>query len=82
MKEDRHMSGLVTGSEAKVGVVEFVTAMSTNPPIIWTLGHDHEARAFTTGIVQPSPHKSELPGAANSGSENTSPSVEKALMLK
>ena len=30
----------------------------------------------------PSPHKSELLGAANSGSEKSSPSVEKALMLK
>ena len=30
----------------------------------------------------PGPHKSELPGAANSGSEKTSPTVEKALMLK
>ena len=27
-------------------------------------------------------HKSELPGAANSGSEDTSPTVETALMLK
>ena len=30
----------------------------------------------------PSPHRNDLPGAANSGSENTSPTVEKALMLK
>ena len=30
----------------------------------------------------PSPHRNDLPGAENSGSENTSPTVEKALMLK
>ena len=30
----------------------------------------------------PSPHRNELPGAENSGSENTSPTLEKALMLK
>ena len=30
----------------------------------------------------PKPHKSELPGAANSVSVKTSPTVEKALMLK
>ena len=30
----------------------------------------------------PNPHRNELPGAENSGSENTSPTVEKALMLK
>ena len=45
IKEDREVSGLVTGSEAKVGIVELVTALSTNPPFIWTLGHDEEARA-------------------------------------
>ena len=30
----------------------------------------------------PSPHKNELPGAENSGSENTSPTVEKALNVE
>ena len=30
----------------------------------------------------PMPHKRALPGAANSGSDKTSPAVEKALMLK
>ena len=30
----------------------------------------------------PSPHRNELPGAENSASVNTSPTVEKALMLK
>ena len=30
----------------------------------------------------PSLHRNELPGAENPGSENTSPTVEKALMLK
>ena len=30
----------------------------------------------------PMPHKRALPGAANSVSEDTSPTVEKALMLK
>ena len=51
-KENRKVSGLVTGSEAKVDVVELAAAVGVNPPFIWTLGHDDEAPAFTAGIVQ------------------------------
>ena len=50
--ENRKVSGLITWSEAKVGVVELVAAVSVNPSSIWTLGHDDEARALTAGIVQ------------------------------
>ena len=46
------MSGLVKGSEAKVGVVKLEAAMCINPPFIWKLRHDDKARALTEGTVQ------------------------------
>ena len=83
LKEDWEVSSLITGSEANVSVVELVTAVSTNLhskgrlSMIMKPVHSRQVSS-----KPPSPHKSGLPAAANSGSENTSSSVEKALMLK
>ena len=53
MKKNREVSGLVTGSEAKVGVAELVAVAGVNNTLFtWTPGHDDEARALTAGIVQ------------------------------
>ena len=67
------MRSLVTRTEAKVGVVKLVTL------------HVCGWRGMMMNLVHqqpPRPQERELPGAANSGSENTSPRVESALMLK
>ena len=80
VKEKREVSSLITRCETEVSAVKREAAMCIDPPFVWMLGHDDEARALSS--KPPSPHKSELRGAANSASENKSPSVEKALMLK
>ena len=41
------MSCLITGSEAKLGVVVLGAAVSVDCPFIWALGHNEEPRAFT-----------------------------------
>ena len=51
-KENKKVSLLVTGPEAKIGVVEFVAAMCFDTPFIPTLWHDEDLRAFTTRVVQ------------------------------
>ena len=71
MEQNKKMSCLITGPEIKLGVVVLVAAVSVDSPSIWAHGHDEEPRS------PPRPHKSELPSAANSGSEKTSPTVEK-----
>ena len=50
---------------------------------MWTLWHDEKPSTLTIRLLQrtKSPQK-RIAGAENSGSENTSPTVEKALMLK
>ena len=73
MEKHRKVSGLISGSEAKCNVIEFVAGvcMMRNP-----------VRSRFGSSSAPSPHRNELPSAENSVSENTSPTVEKALMLK
>ena len=73
MEKHKRVSGLVTGSRAQCGVIVFVAAVCIHTPFIWTLWHEDKPSA---------PHKNELPSAENSGSENTSPTVDKALVLK
>ena len=76
MEEGREVRSLVARSKTKVGVVK---------PGVRVPRHDVEARAVSRGLVQATTAPQEsiaMPGAANSGSENTSPTVEKALMLK
>ena len=50
-------------------------------PLIWALRHDEKPSALTIRCfpAHPSPHRNELSDAENSGSEITSPTVEKAL---
>ena len=52
VKVNRKVSCLVTGPEAKLGVVQLVAAMSVDSPFIRALRHDEEPRAFTTCVVQ------------------------------
>ena len=72
MEKHRKVSGLITRSGAKRGAVALVAAVSVDSPFLWALGHIEESCTFTGCVVEPPrPHKSELPGAANSGSDVT-----------
>ena len=67
VKKDREVRSLVTGCKTKVGVVKLVAAVCMDPPCV---------RALRLCESRPEP------GAANSRSEKTSPTVEMALMLQ
>ena len=83
MEKHRKVSGLISGSKAKCSVIDFVAAVCIHTPVVWTLWHDEKPSALTIRLLQrtKSPQK-RIAGAENSVSENTSPTVEKALMLK
>ena len=79
MQEHREVSRLITGSEAQRCSVKFVSSRA-NPHA--TVSGDIQAWWGTQCISRycsfnaPSPHRNEVPGAENSGSENTSPTVK------
>ena len=82
MKKNRKMSSLVSRSQAKRSI-EKLQQLCASTRHSYGLGHDEEPSALTALLFQRTKsHRNELPGAENSRSENTSPTVDKALMLK
>ena len=83
VEEGQKVRSQVARPKAHVSKVGLVATVGVDPPACG-------CRGMMMGLVHsrqvsskpPRPHRRELPRAANSGSENTSLTVEKALMLK
>ena len=68
---------MIPMSKAKLRIVKLVAAVRVNAPFVRAFGHDEEPCALLICVGQGSePHRSELPGAANSWSAKTWPTVE------
>ena len=52
VKEDGKVGRRVAGPKCKICVVEFVTTVRVNMPLIRALGHDEKPCAFATQVVQ------------------------------
>ena len=79
----RKVSSLVTGSKSKLGVIVLVAAVSVDSPFVRALEHNKEPRTFPVCVVESAETPQErIARRRKPGSGKTSPTVEKALMLK